>query len=247
MRTAARRDRLLNLLHGGSTTIPAVADELGVSVRTVHRDVAALREAGHDVQATPGAGGGIRIAPDSRPRAVHFEVAEIIGLALSVAILEATPYVPFAKSAAAALDRARRALSSERQRAMQRLQRRILIGATSSVAVQESVGPVDASLLSVFEQCFTSERVMRFDYTDRFGNPSSRQIECVALVLRSPVWYVCAWDLDKDAPRTFRMDRISAPACGDVLVARHPLAEVVAIVCPDAESAHADWMGAPIG
>ena len=156
--------------------------------------------------------GGVRISPDSRPRPVHFEVSEIIGLALSVAILKATPHMPFAQSAEAALDRARRALSSDRQRAMQRLERRILIGAPASDRTKTSLGAVDDVLLSVFERCFTMALVMTFDYVDRFGAPTSRRIECVALVLQAPVWYVVAWDLDKDAPRTFRMDRISEPA-----------------------------------
>ena len=105
MTTALRRDRLLNLLYRGSTTVPTVADTLGVSERTVYRDIAALRDAGHHIQATPGPGGGVRVAPDARPRAVHFEVAEIIGLTLSVAILRATPHLPFAASASAATRR----------------------------------------------------------------------------------------------------------------------------------------------
>lgn len=247
MNTAARRDRLLNRLHRGSTTVPAIAREMEVSERTVYRDISALREAGHDIHATPGPGGGVRIATDSRPRAVHFEVPEIIGLALSVAILKATPHVPFAKSAEAALDRARRALSADRQRAMQRLERRILIGGPASDNVKTTLGAVDDALLSVFEQCFTASRQMSFDYVDSLGAPTSRRIECVALMLHSPAWYVVAWDLDKDAPRLFRMDRISRATSGTQLEDRHPLALATARACPDAESAYADWIGIPIG
>ena len=114
MRTNTRRERLLNILHRGPTTVLALAQHFGVSERTIYRDVVYLRTEGHDVQATPGPGGGLRILRDSRPRAVHFEVSEIIGLALSVAILKATPHMPFARSAEAALDRACRALSMER-------------------------------------------------------------------------------------------------------------------------------------
>ena len=28
------------------------------------------------------------------------------------------------------------------------------------------------------------------------------------MLLRAPVWYIVAWDLGKDVPRLFRMDRI---------------------------------------
>ncbi len=247
MNTAARRDRLLNLLHRGTTTVPALARTLGASERTVYRDVAFLRESGHDIRATPGPGGGVRVAADSRPRAVHFEVAEIIGLALSVAILKATPHMPFVESAEAALDRARRALSSERQRAIQRLQRRILIGAPATEAVGRSVGAIEDGVLSVFERCFTGSRLMRFDYVDGSGARSFRRIECMALVLHSPAWYIVAWDLDKDASRLFRMDRVSGPSWGEVLDRAHPLSEVMKPVPADTGSVPDVWARVPIG
>lgn len=246
--TAARRDRLLNRLHRGPTTVSVVAQEMDVSERTAYRDIGALREAGHDIQAAPGPGGGVRIAPDSRPRPVHFEVDEIVGLALSVAILKASPHMPFAKGAEAALDRARGALSATRQRAMRRLQQRILIGRPASNAVKNTLGAVDDALLSVFERCFTGLREMSFDYVDWHGAATSRRIECAALVLHEPAWYVVAWDLDKDAPRLFRMDRIAHATIGAPLEeGLHPLNGVIAQACPGAESAYSDWVGAPIG
>lgn len=243
MKTAARRDRLLHLLHRGSTTVPAVARTLGVSERTVYRDIAGLRDAGHDIQATPGPGGGVRLDPHRRPRPVHFEVGEIVGLALSVAILKATPHQPFARSAEAALDRARLALSKERRLAMKRLEQRILVGAPASERVRRTLGPVDDALLSVFERCFTQARAMAFDYVDAAGTPTTRHIECIALVLHPPTWYISAWDLDKDASRLFRMDRVSAPVCAEPLAAAHSLADVLPVVDP----ADDVWQRRPLG
>lgn len=228
MKTAERRDRLLHLLHRRSTTVPAVARAFGVSERTVYRDLTALRDAGHAVVATPGRGGGVRIAPDSRPRAVHFEVAEIVGLALSVALMKATPHTPFVASAEAALDRARRALSPERRRAIERLERRILVGAPASERVRGTLGDVEPALLPVFERCFTEQRELRFGYRDASGGASTRRIECIALVLHTPVAYVLAWDLEKDVSRLFRMDRITAPVCGRPLREVHTLSEAKA-------------------
>lgn len=217
--------------------MPALAAALDVSARTVYRDIAALRTSGHDLVATPGPGGGVRVAPESRPRAVHFEVAEIVGLALAVAVLRATPHTPFARSAEAALDRARLALSPERRRAMRALEKRILVGPPASERVLTSLGPVDDSVLDVFERCFSGARAMAFDYVDAAGAASSRRIECVALVLHAPTWYVLAWDLDKDAVRHFRMDRIHAPMCDAPLLSTHPLAAVRAQSTQDAEAA----------
>ena len=243
MKTAARRDRLLNLLYRGATTVPDVAQRLGVSERTIHRDIAALRDAGNDIRATPGPGGGVRIAPNDRPRPVHFEVAEIIGLALSVAILKATPHMPFTTSAEAALDRARMALSPERRRTMQQLEQRILVGAPATDPVRQSLGDVDHTVLSVVERCLTRSRSMVFGYVDASGAHSSRHIECIALVLHEPVWYILSWDLNKDASRLFRMDRIAAPACGSALTQSRSLAHVM----PDIDPAVDVWNRRPIG
>ena len=183
------------------------------------------------------------IAPNDGPRPVHFEVDEIIGLALSVAILKATPHTPFTKSAEAALDRARLALTPERRRAIEKLERRILVGAPATERVRQTLGEVDETLLSVVERCLTDSRSMVFAYVDSKGARSSRHIECIALVLHAPTWYILSWDLDRDASRLFRMDRITAPASGGKLVENHALAEVM----PEVEPVVDLWNRRPIG
>jgi len=234
MRTAERRDHLLNLLHGGATTAPDVARNLGVSERTVYRDLAWLRAGGHDIQATPGPGGGVRMGVGSRLRSVHFDVAEVIGLALAVATLRATPHTPFAGPAEAALRRARKALPVEKQRALRWMLRRILVGHPCSERVRQTLGPVDSTLLAVVERCFSRTLAMGFDYVDGKGVTTSRRVECVALVLHNPTWYVLAWDLDKDDSRLFRMDRISTPTGQERLVEQHAVEDVApAVFAPD--------------
>ena len=243
MRTAARRDQILHILYRSSTTVGAIAGRFGVSERTVYRDIAALRDAGHDIRAAPGPGGGVSIAPGARPRAVHFEVSEIVGLALSVAILRATPHAPFTPSAEAALDRARMALSPERRRAMRRLERRILVGVPSTERVRASAGQVAPGLVAVFERCFTRDHAMAFDYVDGEGAASRRHVECIALLHHAPVWYIVGWDLDKDASRTFRMDRISGAQCGEALREPHALSEVM----PERSEGDDAWRRRPLG
>ncbi len=40
---------------------------------------------------------------------------------------------------------------------------------------------------------------------------SVRRIEPHGLLVKAPVWYVLARDVEKQAPRMFRMDRVSRP------------------------------------
>lgn len=246
MKTAARRTRLLNLLYRGATTVPAVSRELGVSERTIYRDLAYLREDGYRIRATSGPGGGVRIDPESRPSAVHFEVAEIVGLALSVAIVKATPHLPFAASAEAALNRARRALTPERRRAIRRLEQRILVGEPASPRTIASLGPIDPDLLAVFENCFTGSRAMAFAYVDGAGTPSTRKVECIAAILHTPCWYILAWDLEKDASRLFRMDRITSASMGEALSHVHTVDEAIEQE-PPRKGAPDAWGREPLG
>ncbi|PCI05059.1 MAG: hypothetical protein COB78_00050 [Hyphomicrobiales bacterium] len=51
---------------------------------------------------------------------------------------------------------------------------------------------------------------LRITYIDVDGNCSERTIEPHHLLLCNPVWYLYAWDSEKDAVRCFRCDRIQS-------------------------------------
>jgi len=163
---------------------------------------------------------------------------------LSVAMVRAMPHLPFTRGAEAALERARAALPPERRRAMARLEKRILVGAPAGQRVRRTVGPVDDGVLEVFERCFTESLSMAFDYVDGAGTPSARRVECVALVLHAPSWYVLTWDLEKDASRLFRLDRMVRAAVGTPLAVQHPLSDVLV---EEVASEANPWRRRPIG
>lgn len=60
----ARLQRLVKLLEGGAIMkTMELAEALQVTQRTIHRYIVELREMGHAVEGSPGAGGGIRLKP----------------------------------------------------------------------------------------------------------------------------------------------------------------------------------------
>src|SRR4051812_50164561 len=60
--------RLLSLMQGRRDWSGAdLADRVGVSVRTLRRDVERLRELGYPVEAQPGVDGGYRLAAGAAP------------------------------------------------------------------------------------------------------------------------------------------------------------------------------------
>ena len=155
---------------------------------------------------------------------------------LSVAMIRAAPWMPFATPAEAALAKIEGALPPERVTELRRLMERILIGDPFH-EVPLSVGRVDPALLQVFERAFSQSRVLSFDYRDRFGRTSHRRVEPHALLVRAPLWYVVAWDTQKDEPRTFRMDRMTSPMVLDgVSFLPRPFDDLMGI-CPGAFAA----------
>ena len=74
VRPELRREMLLSSLTLGRVRIPDAALRFGVSVRTLQRDIARLREAGYAIASAPGPRGGVWLAEWSRPAPVTMEV-----------------------------------------------------------------------------------------------------------------------------------------------------------------------------
>lgn len=92
LRRVERQHRLVELLGAGRQPVPsaALADELGVSVRTVERDLARLRESGVPIEAVPGVHGGSRLSRRAAPKPVALTFEEIAALIASLAALGPT-------------------------------------------------------------------------------------------------------------------------------------------------------------
>jgi predicted DNA-binding transcriptional regulator YafY len=77
---------------------------------------------------------------------------------------------------------------------------------------------------------FLERRVLGFTYTDAEARRTARVVEPQFLLLNAPVWYLVAWDRGRDAPRTFRLDRISGVcATEDTFVLRPEAAFAAAV------------------
>ena len=232
-----RREELVGFLRRRSNaTADELARELGVSVRTVFRDLNAMRTRGFAIDGTVGRGGGVQLDPTTVLLTTQLTTEEVVALLLSVAILRAAPWLPFAARAQEAVAKVERVLPAASVRELRRMLQRVLIGEPAPAATLSTAGPVDPELLQVFERCFNGGHVLRFGYTDREGRRTRRRVEPHGLLVRAPLWYIIAWDSARDAPRTFRMDRIRAPrldeatfvprslrAFGDVCLGAEPL------------------------
>jgi predicted DNA-binding transcriptional regulator YafY len=202
--TSSRTLRLLSLLQARRHWPgPLLADRLGVSARTLRRDVDRLRELGYPVDAHPGVDGGYALAPGAALPPLVVDDDEAMALAVAIQSHLAT---------GDGGDAALRALTKIIQVMPRRLRARLDAVRSSTTPAPwstDTVAPVDHAVLSTLALgCRDSERV-RFGYQAANGSQSSRRVEPFQLVPLGRRWYLVGYDLDRRDWRTFRIDRIT--------------------------------------
>ncbi|WP_411698473.1 helix-turn-helix transcriptional regulator [Conyzicola sp.] len=210
--TTSRLLSLLSLLQTRRDWPGAVlAERLGISHRTVRRDVDRLRDMGYSIQATMGPDGGYRLDAGSELPPLLFDDDQVI--ALAVALRAAT------LSGAGIEEAAVRALTTVRQVMPSRLRHRLDALEFTTIAARPGDGVPDAVAPDVLVALSTAARaheVLRFDYAGRSPDdePVRRRVEPHHLVTSHGRWYLVAWDLERDDWRLFRADRITPRSPG---------------------------------
>nr|WP_026402875.1 YafY family protein [Actinomadura rifamycini] len=204
--TTERVLRLLALLQRRpSWTAAELAAELGVTDRSVRRDVERLRALGYPVHAAAGVGGGYRLGAGARLPPLLLDDEEAIATAVSLRLASGG-------TVAGTGDAALRALAKLDQVMPPRL--RAEVGAVRG-ATDTLVGPgveVDPDLLVTLARACRDTVRVRFRYAGRGGGDRERTVEPVRMVATSRRWYLMAWDVDRDGWRTFRLDRMGGVA-----------------------------------
>jgi predicted DNA-binding transcriptional regulator YafY len=224
--TSSRLLELLSLLQarrdwpGGE-----LADRLGVSGRTIRRDVERLRELGYPVESLTGPAGGYRLRAGTAMPPLLLDDEEAI--AIAVGLLTATR-----ASVTGIEETAVRALVKLEQVLPAHLRRRVAALGSATIAAPVSgptVAPQDLTMIAA--ACRDSE-CLRFAYRSRDGTDSRREVDPHALVNLGRRWYLVAWDRRREDWRTFRVDRVAKPASTGVRFAprRLPAKDAAAYV-----------------
>lgn len=202
--TSSRTLRLLSLLQSHRFWPgDELADRMGVSIRTLRRDVDRLRELGYPVRARRGIDGGYQLAAGAVLPPLVMDQDEAVALVAS--LLQSTRD-PSDETAQAAV----RALAKIVQVLPDRLRRKVdaLRSATQAGSLPGGAPPLDAQVLTTAAQaCRDGERIA-FGYTAADGTVTDRLAEPLRLVPVGRRWYLVAYDLDRADWRSFRLDRV---------------------------------------
>jgi predicted DNA-binding transcriptional regulator YafY len=206
-----RLEQLKGLLKAREhSTVGELAGELGVSVRTLNRDVRILRDSGVPIEADRGRGGGLRLQRNWSLGRLHLNPAETIDLLLSIAIAERINSPLFLRELKSIRHKIVGAFPDSYLPKIRSLRRRVLVGRPASDRVIASFIPPPAGALSNIVQAFFDMRCVEIGYRDQNGTHSTREVELQFLYLSLPVWYLLTWDRLRGAIRYFRIDRITS-------------------------------------
>jgi predicted DNA-binding transcriptional regulator YafY len=205
--TSARMLRLLSLLQTHRYWPGAeLADRLEVSPRTLRRDVDRLRELGYPVDAARGVAGGYQLQAGAAVPPLLLDDEEAVAIAVGLRTAAAGAVAGFEETSV-------RALAKVIQLLPPRLRRRIdALQAVTSPGVFGGGPTLDASALTTIAMACRGEERLRFRYTPREGDASDRHVEPHRLVSLGRRWYLVAWDTERGDWRSFRVDRLTAPA-----------------------------------
>ncbi|MDT0381862.1 YafY family protein [Streptomyces sp. DSM 42041] len=223
--TSARLLRLLSLLQAHREWSGAdLAARLGVTPRTVRRDVDKLRGLGYPVHSSTGTSGGYRLGAGAELPPLLLDDDEAVAVAVG---LQAA-----AQLGVRGIDESSgRALAKLEQVLPHRLRRRV--GALTAYTVPMARPPrgpaVDPATITELAHACRDHQVLRFSYRAHDGEESRRVVEPYRLVSTARRWYLVGWDRDRGDWRTYRADRLTPkPPHGPGFTPRTPPAEDLA-------------------
>ncbi|KQZ40806.1 YafY family protein [Ensifer sp. Root558] len=198
----ARSDRLFRLLQALRTlpspaTAARLAEETGVSLRSLYRDIDSLRAAGAVIDGERGF--GYRLTEDIALPPQTFTRLEIEALVLGLAEVHHMGEPDLAAAARAVLSKITATLPD-------RLQRQALHAVSQVYRFgRRGPPPVDVSLL---REASWQERAVIIGYVDALGQRTDRQVLPLAIVYLERVLVLLAWCCLREGYRKFRVDRI---------------------------------------
>jgi len=204
--TSGRLLKLLSLLQtrrdwpGGE-----LAQRLGVSGRTIRRDVERLRDLGYPVDAVTGPAGGYRLHAGTAMPPLLLDDDEAVAIAVGLRTAAGASVTGIEETSIRALVKLEQVLPAHLRRRVNAL--------GSVLATLPASGPmVDPEALTTIASACRDRERLRFAYRSREAQETRRHVEPHGLVNLGRRWYLVAWDCDREGWRTFRVDRLERAA-----------------------------------
>jgi len=236
MRRTERLFALAEYLRARRTGVTAevLAERFGVTIRTMYRDLDALRAASLPLGAERGRGGGYALDRHYSLPPVNFTAREAALLVALGRFAIEMRLMPFADTLESALDKVRAALSTSAQREL--LTR---LGELAFHGVPAL--PSKKSVRAAVERAWFEQQPLHITYVDGNFIQTSRRVRIEGVVMDRHETRIDALDLDAGERRQFRLDRIEVASCPSPGLSEHARPQgAAATVSPAAVIGSAD-------
>lgn len=196
------------------STADRLANEFGVSVRTIKRDIDALENSGAPIWSRPGPRGGYGLATQANLPPVSLTSAQAVAL---LAAVSAAPDAPYADLASVAIRKIMDALDPRTRVKVDELARRIWVNTDQ---------PGTRAVRSALEEAMSEQQVVRIRYTAQDGNKTTRAVEPVIFASTNGHWYLIGWCQLRNEMRWFRVSRIEHATATKTRCGIHDVEEI---------------------
>ena len=178
-----------------------LADMFEVSPRTIYRDIDTINVAGIPVRSSPGVGGGFEIMEEYKIDRKVFSAddlsAILIGLSSLSNMIRGDELVN-------ALAKVKSFIPADRANDIELKANQIYIDLSPWMGNRNI-----QSYLEIIKTALQGNKLLSFEYTDRYGNKTARTAEPYQLVLKNSHWYWQGYCLKRNDFRLFKISRIS--------------------------------------
>ena len=193
---------LLEILQGRDRVSGAeLAERLEVDLRTVQRYMVRLKDLGIPVASSPGVGGAYRLRSGFRLPPLLLTNEEAFALSLGLRALRQVGLSAFAPATEGALAKLGRVLPESLRESLRTVEDVV------SMEPSRWVAPAAMECVIGAATAIRASRRVRFDYESHHKTTTSREIEPYAVLHADGRWYLIGHCLERQAMRTFRLDR----------------------------------------
>ena len=196
-RRADRLFQIVQILRGRRlTTAALLAERLGVSARTVYRDIRDLSLSGVPIEGE--AGSGYRLLSGFNLPPLMLTNRESEALIVAIRLLKTWGGESLSKELESAQEKVLAILPEESRRKAEQ---------TRIYAPDIALQPHSRSGFDVIHQAISSQQVLALHYRDEAGQLSWREVQPLGLFFWGEHWLLAAWCERRNDYRCFRLDR----------------------------------------
>jgi len=189
MQTSRLFEIIYILLHKKKVSARELAEQLGVSRRTICRDVDTLSLAGIPVYTEKGKGGGIRLMPDfvlNKSILSEQEQNEILSALHGLSTIK----------------------TGDTHQVLEKLSTIFNKTTTNWLEVDFAGWSHEHDFFSDFKVAIFERRITQFDYYNSYGEKTFRRVCPIQLWFKSRAWYLKGFCLTKQDMRLYKLSRI---------------------------------------